>query len=188
MRRQNTFRALVRKAKKARREKVLEHLESAKKFTSGTFVEVGKYSLNCPIVREALDNRVARKEADALAVVERKKDAWKKKSNEVDALRKQFGHEREVNHQFEPFNFLQCGVYLQYKKQDGDDAMPKTVKDRRERCLEVCNRPSPTKASLSTEEIVEDGSNTNNDEETEAAVALSDMPDANEDSDKTAAL
>ena len=85
-------------------------------------------------------------------------------------------------------NFNQCGVYLQYKKQDGDTAMPKSVKERRKRCLEVCNRPSPTKDSLSTEDIVEDENNTNYDEETEVAVALSDISDANEDSEKRAAL
>ena len=66
--------------------------------------------------------------------------------------------------------------------------MPKSVKERRKRCLEVCNRPSPTKDSLSTEDIVEDENNTNYDEETEVAVALSDISDANEDSEKRAAL
>ena len=54
--------------------------------------------------------------------------------------------------------------------------------------MEVCNRPSPTKDSLSTEDIVEDENNTNYDEETEVAVALSDISDANEDSEKRAAL
>jgi len=94
----------------------------------------------------ALDTRQRQKSAEAAAKLSRKRDILKKLTDGVAALRSQFGHERD--HLFVPFNITQCGTYLQYKKQPGrkDGAMPKSLEDRRQRCLEWMDRNSPSQS------------------------------------------
>ena len=58
---------------------------------------------------------------------------------------------------------MQCdlkesGVYLQYKKHNKDTAMPKGLTERRQRCLEWINHPSPTASpNQSDSDRVEEG-------------------------------
>ena len=49
----------------------------------------------------------------------------------IATIRQSKGHERD--HHFSAFNFSDCGTYLQYKRQNGNPAMPKHIKERRER-------------------------------------------------------
>jgi hypothetical protein len=104
-----------------------------------------------------------------------KRDILKKNADGVAALRSQFGHERD--HHFLPFNFTQCGTYLQYKKQPGrkDGAMPKSLDGRRQRCLEWIDRNSPSQSFDDDEDdIIADDDDDAVDED-EAAVACYDM-------------
>ena len=57
-------------------------------------------------------------------------------------LRKKYGHER--THLFEQCDKNECGAYLQYKKQKKDQATPKDLAARRQRCIEWIPRPSPS--------------------------------------------
>ena len=41
------------------------------------------------------------------------------------------------------WNLKECSTFLQYKKKDGDAAMPPKVVDRRKRCEDVKSRASP---------------------------------------------
>ncbi len=61
----------------------------------------------------------------------------------MSKLREKYGH--ESTHHFAAFNKEECATYLQYKKQSAKDpGMPKGLPERRARCLEWMNRPSPT--------------------------------------------
>jgi hypothetical protein len=100
----------------------------------------------------ALDTRTREKTAEAASKLSRKKEILKKNSEGVAALRNQFGHEKD--HRFQNFNMTQCAVYLQYKKRPGrkDGAMPASVEDRRQRCVEWIGRNSPSQSFDDDEE------------------------------------
>ncbi len=61
--------------------------------------------------------------------------------SKVKATQERHGHKSV--HKFEPFTFKECGVYLQYKRQDKDPAIAKNVTGRRKCCLEVMFHVSP---------------------------------------------
>lgn len=164
-----------RRKKKAKRDNVKANLEKATRFSAGALVSTGVYNLDNPDMLAAFDMRQRQKSAEAAAKVSRKRDILKKNANGVAALRSEFGHQRD--HRFLPFNITQCGTYLQYKKQPGrkDGAMPKSLDDRRQRCLEWIDRNSPSQSFDDDEDDVIADDDDDADDEDEAAVALYDM-------------
>ena len=73
------------------------------------------------------------------------------KTTGIKKLRETHGH--ESTHYFAKFNKDECGIYLQYKKQPSKDpGMPKELKERRARCLEWMNCPSPMASPNSSDD------------------------------------
>ncbi len=140
------------KKKRARKDCIQTNLKNAKRFSSGALVSNNVYSLDNPDMLAALDARTREKAAEVASKLSRKKENLKRNRENVAELRNQFGHEKE--HLFQNFSKEQCGIYLQYKKRPGrkDGAMPKSLEDRRKRCVEWMGRISPSQSFDDDEE------------------------------------
>jgi hypothetical protein len=141
--------------RKRKGELILQNLKEAKKLTSGVMASNGIHSLSDPRFLEAYHQR--RKEVNDK--LEKNSNARKaqlvKKINGVKKLREKYGH--ESTHLFANFSKEECSTYLQYKKQSKKDpGMPKELQDRRLRCVEWMNRPSPTASPTASDDEGED--------------------------------
>ena len=133
------------KAKDERKRKgadVTENLKNAKRLTTGIMVKEGIHSPNDPRYLEAVNE----KEEDANEKMQeqalQRRNKKNKIFNDIKALRSKHGD--ETMHNFKKFTISECGTYLQYKKQSKKDgAMPKTLQERKVRCMEWRARPSP---------------------------------------------
>ncbi len=120
---------------------IAENLQKSQRLTSGVLTQNAIHSLSDPRFLKPFHER--RQEA---AKKEQEKQLKRRaKTNKIVSavckLRKKYGHEQ--THFFEKCDKLECGAYLQYKKQKKDHAMPKDLAARRERCVEWMSRPSP---------------------------------------------
>lgn len=118
-----------------------ELLEKSKALTAGVVVATGNYSLNDKSLCDYVNDKHEKKMAEEARVLAMRKKRKRKQIQDVNDLRKTFGHESV--HQFAQFNKDQCGKYLQYKKRKSDDKMPDDLEERRARCLQVMGRQSP---------------------------------------------
>jgi hypothetical protein len=74
----------------------------------------------------------------------------------VKKLRDKYGHESK--HLFTNFSKEECSTCLQYKKQSNKDpGMPKELQERRLRCVEWMDHPSPTASPTASDDEAEDG-------------------------------
>mmetsp|Transcript_11680 Transcript_11680/g.16754 ORF Transcript_11680/g.16754 Transcript_11680/m.16754 type:complete len:314 (+) Transcript_11680:1049-1990(+) len=140
------------KKKRARKDCILTNLKNAKRFSSGALVSNNVYSLDNPDMLAAFDARTREKAAEVASKLSRAKEKLNRNREGVAALRNQFGHEKD--HLFRDCTMEQCGAYLQYKKRPGrkDGAMPKSLEDRRKRCVEWIGRTSPSQSFDDDEE------------------------------------
>ncbi len=118
-----------------------ELLEKSRALTAGVVVATGNYSLNNKSLCEFVNDKHEKKMAEEARVLAYRKGKKRKQFQDVNDLRKTFGHESV--HRFAQFNKDQCGKYLQYKKRKKDSKMPDDLEERRARCLEVMGRQSP---------------------------------------------
>lgn len=118
-----------------------ELLEKSRALTAGVVVATGNYSLNNKSLCEFVNDKHEKKMAEEARVLAYRKGKKRKQIQDVNDLRKTFGHESV--HRFAQFNKDQCGKYLQYKKRKKDSKMPDDLEERRARCLEVMGRQSP---------------------------------------------
>lgn len=121
---------------------VHENYKKGKKFTSGFFVSHGIHSLDHPDLINLLTQREKEK-TDAIAKQENdRKTKAKKLRDAVFEMRRKYNH--ESTHLFQPCTAAECTAYLQYKKSGKEDgAMPKTLVEKKQRCMEWISRPSP---------------------------------------------
>ena len=141
--------------RKSKGENIAQCLQEAKKLSTGVCVKHGIHSLNHPDFLKGYHARlqVATEKADKKVAFLKSKN--KKRIDGVMKLRAEFGH--ESIHRFEKFTITQCGTYLQYKKQTNKDpAMPKDHDERRKRCIEWMNRPSPVASPNTSDDEGED--------------------------------
>jgi hypothetical protein len=122
---------------------IFQRLKETKRITAGAVVANGIHALDHPdflkAVKEKHQERKAKEER-----LDKKRSALKRKRNDdVKELRTKFGDERV--HRFKDFSKDQCGKYLQYKKKGKEDGkMPDDLEERRARCCQWIDRPSPT--------------------------------------------
>ena len=104
---------------------------------------------------KTLDFWMLERRREAQEKVEKNTNARKalvvKKIEGVKKLRDKYGH--ESTHEFAKFSKDECSTYLQYKKQSNKDpGMPKDLQERRARCVEWMNRPSPTASPAASDD------------------------------------
>lgn len=121
---------------------ISENMQRSQRLTSGVLTQNAIHSLSDPRFLEPFRQRqqeAAKKEQEMRS---KRKTKSNKLVSSVMKLREKYGHER--THLFEQCDKNECGAYLQYKKQKKDQAMPKDLAARRQRCVEWIPRPSPT--------------------------------------------
>jgi len=77
----------------------------------------------------------------------RDRELARSEKERAERLKRKWGitslHETKGNN-FLNWNARECRMFLQYKKVDGDPAMPSKVEDLRNRCSAIAHRASPT--------------------------------------------
>jgi len=101
----------------------------------------GIHSVRDPQFLDSFRKRECAKTAKRDKAASEKRSKKKRNVGGVTAMREKHGHER--THHFLQCTLEECGAYLQYKKQDKDPGMPKSLVDRRLHCREWMSRPSP---------------------------------------------
>ncbi len=126
--------------RKSSSESIVENIKKSQRLTSGVLTKNSIHSLSDPRFLDPY--RLRQKEAAEREEVKtsKRKAKYKKVVSAVKTLRKKYGHEK--THMFQPCDKNECGAYLQYKTQRTDQAMPKDLATRRQRCVEWMSRPS----------------------------------------------
>jgi hypothetical protein len=142
--------------RKSDNESKSDRLKKARKLTAGVIVKEGIHCLNDPEFVQPFLERIAAKAelVKKKANNERVKLLQLKKA--VIAIRQKYGDDGA--HLFRTCTKDECGSYLQYKKKSKDPGMPKEVAQRRIRCVEWMNRPSPPCSPHASDDELEEDS------------------------------
>ena len=120
---------------------IVENIQKSQRLTSGVLTKNSIHSLSDPRFLDPFRQRQKETAEREQAKMSKRKAKSNKLVNAVKKLREKYGHEK--THMFQPCDKNECGAYLQYKKQSTDQAMPKDLATRRQRCVEWMPRPSP---------------------------------------------
>ncbi len=127
--------------RKSEGEDVATNIKETKRLTAGVLTSNGIHSLDHPDFLNSFRERRKEQQEKREKTAAKKKEQTQKYRTAVKALRERHGHER--THHFVQFSQNDCRDYLQYKKRQGDSAMPSDLVDRKKRCVEWMHRPSP---------------------------------------------
>jgi hypothetical protein len=116
---------------------ITEALESGRRLTSGLIVARGHHSLNNCDLLHGIRKRKRKQDRKARRLDRKVRNELIKRSADVIAL-------RLSKPDISKWSRADCTLYIQYKKQKGDLAMPKSIIDLRSRCNEIDRRKSPT--------------------------------------------
>ncbi len=116
-------------------------IKDVKRVLAGVLAKNGIFALDNEEFLAGLKDRQDKEMAAKTKKACKKRKVILSNAMRVMAAQKRHGHESA--HKFESFTFEECSAYLQYKRQDKDPAMAKSVAERRKRCLEVMLRDSP---------------------------------------------
>jgi hypothetical protein len=123
-------------------DSIAQNILKSQRLTSGVMTQNAIHSLNDPRFLDPFCLRLM----ETIKKDRGKKSKWKalnsKLVSAVKELREKWGH--EMTHYFQQCDKNKRGAYLQYKKQPKNNAMPKDLIGRRQRCAEWIGRPSPT--------------------------------------------
>mmetsp|Transcript_24174 Transcript_24174/g.30944 ORF Transcript_24174/g.30944 Transcript_24174/m.30944 type:complete len:200 (+) Transcript_24174:266-865(+) len=122
---------------------ISQRFKVTKRITAGALVANGVHALDNPEFLEAMRERTKEKKDKEERLVQKRSALKQRRIDDVKELRTKFGDERV--HRFRDFSKDQCGKYLQYKKKGKKDGkMPDDLEERRARCCQWIDRPSPT--------------------------------------------
>jgi hypothetical protein len=138
-----------RKRKLEAGSNALKSMKEAKRLSSGVMVAQGIHSLDNPDLLQAI--QVRRSEAAAKEL-----EAKRKKKEELDArIEKMKAIRTRKGNSFEKYNSGELKTYIQYKKHQGDPAMPTSILQLRKRSEEIKGRASP--CTSDTEDVIGGG-------------------------------
>ena len=141
-------------------EDILTSFKKVKRLSSAVMVRRRIHEVNQPEVLELIRSNIKKTVDDENSKKKSYRNEIKKRIQQVNALRLT---KPDVN----DWNMKECGSYLQYKKQNGDVAMPKNISEMRDRCRYVSGRSSPDCSVHGSDDERSQSSNNNDFEERE---------------------
>jgi len=127
----------------------IEHeMQNAKRLTSGIMVANGQFCVNK--VRDIINKRDMDRQEKEMARARKARRELKKQRAAIKKIRLEKGDNIKT------WNAKECKIFLQYKKVEGDSAMPSKIDDLRARCELIAHRRLPVPSLHSSDDEGDD--------------------------------